>query len=60
MNCSLHSKVKTTPDWKAEHSAHLGVGQSWTFKTFDGPHENWYWIVCPCGAEHLTSIERSA
>jgi hypothetical protein len=56
MNCSLkRHKVKTTEDWILEHLHHLAVVDKKEFDTkpFDGPYENWHWLICSCGAEHL-------
>jgi hypothetical protein len=64
---SFHDRIarKTlrTEDWRAIHEQHLveqnltcGAVQRFDFarEAFDHPSGTWYWLVCPCGAKHLT------
>ena len=55
MACSLQSKVMNLEDWKAKHSAHLQPDRQFAAEPFGYPHTTWHWLICPCGAKHLTS-----
>jgi hypothetical protein len=60
-NCDkLKDKVMTSDDWRAKHRPHLVEYEETNgFKSEPFPHPSgeWYWIVCPCGAKHLTTKE---
>lgn len=50
------SRIQTTRTWRAKHREHLlEPGDSFNRLAFPHPSGSWYWLVCVCGAKHLTS-----
>ena len=51
----LRTRVRTTDDWQAQHRAHLDrPDRAFDRELFPHPSGTWFWLVCPCGARHLT------
>lgn len=49
-------KVMTTEEWKANHIKHLGPPSDFKTEPFMPPHEDWEWLICPCGAKTLNHL----
>lgn len=49
----LAAKTVATDDWLAQHRNHGDLST----EPFDHPSGRWYWLVCECGAKHLTTDE---
>jgi hypothetical protein len=50
----LAGRVKSTAEWKAEHTRCLADGDTFTHEPFVPPRTcRWYWLRCLCGAKHL-------
>lgn len=56
VRCQLEDHVMTREDWEAKHREHLQAAD-FTTQSFGYPHEDWAWLVCPCGAKHLTGTQ---
>jgi hypothetical protein len=52
--CGVAAKTLTTAEWLAKHRNHGDLGQA------PHPDGDWYYLVCECGAKHLTSRERAS
>jgi hypothetical protein len=48
--CRIDAKVMTTEAWLALHRGHGDL----TEQKHDHPSGTWRWLVCECGARHLT------
>jgi hypothetical protein len=56
----LKNRVMTTGQWKAEHIPHFAnydVTSGFKKEPSTHPSGKWFWLVCPCGAKHLTDSE---
>jgi len=51
---TLGGKVVLTPAWRAFHHTHLTT-PDFAREAFPHPSGTWYFLVCACGAKHLTS-----
>lgn len=48
----LQAKTVSTQQWQDKHGPH---SKDFGVIPFNHPSGNWYWLVCACGARHLTS-----
>lgn len=55
----LRKRVEPTALWEARHKDHCNCGDHFTTELLDGAPEAYpaYWLVCHCGAKHLTARE---
>lgn len=44
-----------TDAWKLQHMPHLGPGQRFVAQPYSHPSGEWYSLVCPCGARHIST-----
>lgn len=50
----LNTATTPTAEWEQRHASHLAPGKEFAREPFNHPDGTWYWLVCPCGAKHLT------
>lgn len=43
-----------TNAWRLQHAPHLGERTGFVTEPFEHWAGPWFWLVCPCGARHLT------
>lgn len=55
-NCDLlNGLVILDTAWREKHAGHLPApAADYAREKFNHPSGTWFWLVCPCGAKHLT------
>lgn len=49
----LAGRTQAEGDWRATHAPHVQAGATYGRAPFRHPSEQWYWLVCACGARYL-------
>jgi len=52
--CACRSCTELSARWRQRHAEHLAPGATFETAPFNHPSGLWRWLVCPCGAKHLT------
>jgi len=51
----LQARTIGTEAWRAQHLEHLrDPALGFTVEDFPHPSGTWFWLICVCGAKHLT------